>query len=177
MQDESSTFGLNRKELAKLWRMGEDAPSERGGIDEEQMKAELLQDQLAGSLPLEAGMRYLLPDILTAVCKKLRPFIGCSFRALLLDPETDPLVLRAIKDLHKRQAESGPSELEQEVATTIYYAAIASALVHHDIRITKFSYKYLGETFAELRESKWLLSEIENLFDKARRLCSKYIKR
>jgi len=122
-------------------------------------------------------MQHLLPDILAAACKKLKPFTGCSFKEPLLDPETDPLVLRAIKDLHKQRAESAATELEREVAAIIYYAAIASALVHHNIRITKFSYKDLGQSFAELRESKWLSSDIENLFGNAREQCAKHVKR
>ena len=175
MPDESSTFGLNRKKLAKLWKMGKGLPPEQADVDEGQRKAELLQHQLAESLPLETGMQHLLPEIITAICKKLKPFTGCSFKCLLLDPETDPMVLRAIKDLHKQRAESATSELEQEVSATIYYVAIASALVHHDIRITKFSYKDLRQSFAELRENNWLLSDLRNLFSRADDECIKHL--
>ena len=75
MQDESSTFGLNREILSKLWQMGKDVPQQQSDFDEEQQKAELLQSQLADSLPLEAGMQHLLPNILSVVCKKFKPFV------------------------------------------------------------------------------------------------------
>lgn len=175
MQDESSTFGLNREKLSKLWQMGKDVPQEEVDFDEDQKKAELLQAQLAESLPLDAGIQHLLPNILTVVCKKFKPFMGCSFKDLILDQETDPLILETIKDFHKKQAESAPSELEQEIASVVYYSSIASALVYHDVRITKFSYTNLSQSFDGLRVSNWLLSDLKNLFSKAYDQCIKHI--
>lgn len=175
MQDDSSTFGLNREILSKLWQMGKDVLPEQGDFDEEQKKAELLQSQLADSLPLEAGMQHLLPNILSAVCKKFKPFIGCSIKDLLLDPETDLLIIKTIKDQYKKRAESASSELQQDVATVLYYAAIASALVYHDIKISKFSYKVLGPMFAELIQNNWLTKDLRNLLNRALELCSKHV--
>lgn len=175
MQDESSTFGLDREKLAKLWQMGKDMPKEQGDRDKVQGKAELLEDRLAESLPLDTGMQHLLPEIVAKVCEKLKPFTGCSFKSLLLDPETDLRIIKTIKDLHKRQTKSASSELEQEVAAIIYYASIASALVHHDVMITKFSYKDMGQSLAELRKSKWLQSDMKNLFSDAYDQCAKHV--
>ena len=175
MHDESSTFGLNRDKLSKLWQMGKDIPQEQGDLDEEQRKAELLQAQLTESLPLDAGMQHLLPNILTAVCRKFKPFIGCSIKDLLLDRQTDLLVIKTIKDLQKKRAESACSELQQDVATVVYYAAIASALVYHDVKISKFSYKVLDSTFTELSQNNWLIPDLKILFSSARELCSKHI--
>jgi len=175
--DDSSTFGLNREKLAKLWKMGADASKESGDPDAEQDRAELLQQHLAESLPLEAGVAHLLPDILTVVCEKLRPFTGCSFRALLLDPETDLTILETIKALHKKQAESIASEPRQAVATAIYYAAIASALVHHDVRITKLSYENLRPSFEELAQSDWLPTDLKQLMVQAHESCLRHFQK
>ncbi len=177
MADESSTFGLNREKLAKLWNLGDDVPTERQPSDVAQDKAELLRNQLAESLPLDAGMAHILPNILTMVCEKLRPFTGCSFGALLVDPETDLLVIETIKDLHKKRAESMPPGPLQEVATAIYYAAIASALVYHDVRITKLSYESLKRSFEELARSDWLPGEVKQLFTEAQENCFRHVKR
>jgi len=173
MPDESSTFGLNREKLGKLWKIGEDILKDEKETDSETIKAELLQSQLAESLPLDVGIHHLLPNIFSVVCEKLKPFTGCSFKDLLIDPETDPLILETIKDFHKKQAESAPSELGQEIAAIIYYTAIASALVHHDIRITKFSYKELRRSFGELRQTVWLLPDLRDLFNRAYNQCDK----
>jgi predicted RNase H-like nuclease (RuvC/YqgF family) len=111
------------------------------------------------------------------VCEKLRPFTGCSFGALLLDPETDLTVIETIKVLHKRQAESTVSESRQAVATAIYYAAIASALVHHDVRITKLSYESLGRSFEELVRSNWLPPGMKQLFVEAHNSCIRHMEK
>jgi hypothetical protein len=177
VQDESSTFGLNREKLAKLWKMGEPTSEDPIALGDEQTKTEMLQAQLAGSLPLEAGMVHMLPNVLTVVCEKLRPFAGCSFGALLTDPETDLPVLETIKDLHKKQAESSPSGQRKEVATAIYYAAIASALVHHDVKITKLSYKSLSRSFEELAGSDWLPADTKRLVAEAHKRCVRHTKK
>ncbi len=175
MQDESSTFGLKREKLAKLWALGEDA-SGRPPAAERVSKAELLRHQLAESLPLEIGMAHMLPGILSVVCEKLRPFAGCSFGALLTDPQTDLAIVEAIKELHKQQAEAMPPGPGQDVATIIYYAAIASALVHHNARITKLSQESLTRSFDELAGSNWLPADIRKLFDAAHTHCVARVK-
>jgi hypothetical protein len=175
MQDESSTFGLSREKLSKLWKIGKVRPHDKDDLNKEQEKAELLQNQLAESLPLDAGIHHLLPNILTVVCEKLKPFTGCSLKDLLLDPETDPLVLKTIKDIHKKQAESAPLELEQEVAIAVYYVTIASALVHYDVKITKLPYRDLSQSFDELCKSNWLPLDLKNLLGEAHRLCIRHV--
>lgn len=177
MADESSTFGLNREKLAKLWKLGDGAVADQQPCEAAPDKAELLRSRLAESLPLEAGMAHMLPDILTMVCGKLRPFTGCSFRALLLDPATDLSVIETIKDLHKRQAESSPAGPKQEVATAIYYAAIASALVHHDVKITKLSYKRLSQSFAKLSVGDWLEADVKQLLAEAHKGCVRHLEK
>jgi len=175
MQKDSSTFGLSREKLSKLWKLGEDKSYNKDDLDEEQKKAELLKEQLAKSLPLDAGMQHLLPKVFTVVCEKFSPFTGCSYKDLLLDQKSEPLILETIKDFHKEQAESAPSELEQEIASIVYYTAIASALVYHDVKITKLSYKNLSQSFNELRVSNWLFSDLKNLFSRAYDQCIKLI--
>ena len=176
MPDESSTFGLNREKLGKLWKMGAELPEKKTDSNLEIRKAKLLQSQLSESLPLDEGMHHLLPDIFTVVCEKLKPFTGCSFKDLVMDPQTDPVVLETIKNYHKKQAQSISSEMGQEIAAIIYYTAIASALVHHDTRITKLSYKDLSRSFTELQKNNWLLAELKNLFIRAYNKCSKHLK-
>ena len=176
MQDETSTFGLNRDKLASLWKLGAEVPEESARPDAEPGKAELLRRQLAESLPLDVGLAHMLPDILTIVCEKLRPFTGCSFGVLLLDPQTDLSVVEIIKDLHKKQAQSPPAGPRQDVATAVYYAAIASALVHHAVKITKLPYESLDRSFAELAGSDWLPADLRQLFGAAHRSCLPHMK-
>ena len=174
-KDESSTFGLNREKLSKLWQIGKDVLQKGGDFDNEQKKAELLQAQLSESLPLDAGMKHFLPNIFSVVCKKFKPFMDCSIKDILLDPGTDISIIKIIKDLYKKRAESASSELEQEIAAIVYYTAIASALVNHDIKITKLSYKDLSRSFVELSEANWILPNLKNLFSEANEKCAKQL--
>jgi len=177
MQDDSSTFGLNREKLSKLWELGEDLPQDQDNLDNTCEKAELLQQQLAESLPLDAGMAQMLPDLLNVVCEKLKPFTGCSFQALLLDPETDSQVIQMIKEIHKKQWESASSPLRKEIAATIYYAAIACSLVHHHNIITSFSYQDLAQSFDDILQDQSLPSGLKDLITKAHEQCCKHIKK
>jgi len=176
MQDEPTTFGLNNEKLKKLLDLGQGIPDAWASLDENQKKTELFCDQLAESLPLDANVSRILPKVLSIVCEKLKPFTGCSIKDLLLDTETDLAIIETIKDIHKEQADAAAGKLEREIATAIYYAAIASALVFHNILITKFSYEDLQPLFIKLNKSPWLPPDFRNLFDKAHDLCVRRVK-
>ena len=175
VKEESSTFGLDREKLAKLWGMGQDAPDVQEDVDLEARKAELLQGQLTESLSLEAGISQILPNIVNAVFEKLKPFMGCSHRHLLTNPETDISALEAIKDLYKERAESASSELQREVATVLYYLAIGAALAHYDVRITKLSYTTLRQSFAALSKHDWFPEDLKRLADDAHECCLRHV--
>ena len=171
MGKKPSTFGLNQAKLAELWSMGSDAAPAKDTADDRQQKADLLRDYLGSSPPLDADLVELLPQVLSRVCRELRPFVGESFGSVLLDPEADVVVLKRIKDLGKKMVESATSEANHDAATALYYAAIAAALVFHDRRITSFSYDNLAESFTTMLDSGWLTAELTDLFGKARDAC------
>jgi hypothetical protein len=182
VEDEHTTFGLSREKLARLWEVGDDTPAGQDGSTEEQKKAELLRDRLAEPLLLDPTATRMLPETLSFVLEQFRPLMGCSVGDLLLDPDTDPSVVWQIKDRYKERAQpavrvagqSCSSELEREVATVIYYAAIANALSFHeesllrDDKITTFSYKELNEHFSRLLNIPWLTPDLVGLFKRAR---------
>ncbi len=80
-------------------------------------------------------------------------------------------LLRAIKDCSKRLSFSLDSKTEAALATTTYYAALASALVYHDKKITQYSYDALEQSFATFSAKKWVGPELAGLFARARRIC------
>ena len=87
MSDESTTFGANRRQLAKLWSLGNNA--KKTDLDENQVKEELLRDMLAGKMPVDQAVAETLPQVLAQLCESIRPFTGDSLGALLDTPETD----------------------------------------------------------------------------------------
>lgn len=177
MEDEPATFGLSHEKLARLWEVGVDAHLDKDRLTEEQKRAELLYDRLAEPLPLDPTVTHTLPATLSYVIEQFTPFVGCSVGALLLDPDTDPSVIRQIKERYREKAESCPSELELQVTTAIYYAAIASALLFHEeslfqeSRITMFSYRELEEYFSQLLDVNWLTPDLASLFKRAHTIC------
>jgi hypothetical protein len=65
------------------------------------------------------------------------------------------------------------SDARRPAATVIYYASIASALVHHGHRITRLSYETLQNGYKELMEKPWVPAELKSLFEKASGVCRK----
>jgi hypothetical protein len=173
MVEESSTFGLSPEKLARLLNIGSDIGETNNVINSEEKKAELLHDWLSATLPLDAVLLESLPIILRRLYRQLQPHLGERFGKVLKNPQTDILVIRKIKDYSKKFVTSARSEAEHDAATAIYFAAIASALLFHDIKITKFSYKTLDESFAKLIDEKWINADIAELFSLARLLCHK----
>jgi hypothetical protein len=177
MEDEPSTFGSGHERLARLWKVGDDAHPARDAPTKEHERSELLLDRLAEPLPLDPTAARTLSAALSHVLKQFTPFVGCSVGALLFDPNTDPSVIRQIKDRYRERAESCASELERQVATVIYYAAIASALLFHEQalfrkdRITMFSYKELEEHFSRLLDIHWLTADLAGLFKRGHAIC------
>ena len=177
MEDEPTTFGLSHEKLARLWKVGEGPPADQGGSTKEQRRAELLCDRLAEPLPFDPTAARTLPATLGYVLEQFTPFVNCSVGALLFDPDTDPSVIWQIKEQYREKAESFPSEPERQVATVIYYAAIASALLFHEEtlfrenRITLFSYQELEEHFSQLLDIDWLTQDLVSLFERVATIC------
>ena len=80
-------------------------------------------------------------------------------------------LVEKIKDYSKKLVISAKSDAEHDAATAVYFAAIASALISHDRKITTFSYKSLDESFSRLTNEKWITEDIAELFSRACRVC------
>ena len=89
----------------------------------------------------------------------------------LLDPGTPVTALRTLKDDSKAMARRDASQADRAAATTVYYAAIASALVFHDHKITGQAYGQLHEGLSTLGAKPWVPAGIKSLFAKAREIC------
>ncbi|MHC4109504.1 MAG: hypothetical protein ACYSUY_00415 [Planctomycetota bacterium] len=177
MDKESTAFGLSPEQLAHLLKIGSDTSHADNEVDREQKKTELLHDWLTATLPLDAAIAKALPTILRRLCQELRPLAGKAFGDLLKDPKTDIAAIRKIKDYSKKMVGCAKSETEHDAATAIYYAAIASALVFHNQRITKFSYESLNNSFSTLTGHNWLTPDLAQLLKEASEFCREEAKR
>jgi len=169
--EKESTFGLRLDQMASLFSMsvGEPDPSDEEG-EREQMAA-LLQEQLASALVKRSLLFDTLVMMLDQQGHDTRFLAGTSLGEVLLSPQSDIALLQGIKNCSKKLSERLNSQAESALATTLYFAALASALVHHDRKITQHSYEKLDESFALLIEKRWMDQGLAELFSRARRIC------
>ncbi|MFC1603549.1 hypothetical protein ACFL5F_00855 [Planctomycetota bacterium] len=171
MDERPTTFGLSPDKLAGLWNIGSDSDETEKAADPDIEKTELLEDMLSGPLPKH------LPKATSRTKKQIHPksivnyLTDVPIEKLLNNPETDIVLLRKVKDHAKKLSGNAKSQAEYHVANTIYYASIASALIFHDRRITKFSYKDLEGYFQRLDQEQWLPEALHGLFMKACKYC------
>jgi hypothetical protein len=163
----NSTHGLRLDQLAELFSVG---VSDSDAADEATM-AELLREQLTCTLPKGSLLFDALIMMMGRLGCDVRSLAGKSLGDVLSSPQADVGLLRAIKDCSKRLSFSLDSKVEAALATTTYYAALASALVYHDKKITQYSYDALEQSFATFAAREWMGPELAGLFARARRIC------
>jgi hypothetical protein len=168
---ESTTFGLNPEKMAKLFRIGADEDDCEKEISAEQKKAEVLLDRLAEPLLLDPSVVRLLPVIPSLLSNALDLCNGEPIGDLLQDPEVEISVLKKIKSYNNKLSKRSKSEAERDTAIVLYYGAIASALVFHNKKISKFSNKNLEAAFSSLIGKPWVTPGLVTLFSRARQMC------
>jgi len=166
-----STYGLKIEQLADLFSVGAEEENHVDDVGDDKAVGDLLRNQLTNTLPKDS---FLLDSVLMMMGRlgcDVRPLAGKSLAEVLLNPKSDIGLLQAIKDYSKQLSCTSIREAETAVATTIYYAALASSLIYHDKKITQYSYETLDASFTALIEKKWMTPELVGLFSNARRTC------
>lgn len=169
--EKRSTFGLSLNQMADLFAMGSEDPDPGDAEVSDETLATLLSEQLActdsdGSLLLDTLI--MMMDRTNGRCD---PLANRPLGKVLLDPASGIDLLRTIKDCSKTLSCTLESGTETALARTVYFAALAGALVHHDTKITQLSYGNLGQSLALLIEKKWMAPELVTLFSNAQRIC------
>jgi plasmid maintenance system antidote protein VapI len=127
----------------------------------------LLRERLRSPLPVEQIAVESLQDALAQVRQEMVPLAGVPVSELLLDPRTDPAALTALKNHLKNQARLLQPGPEYDTALALYYAAIASALVFHNRKITTHTDAALARALGFLKNQPWMAGELAELFGKA----------
>lgn len=172
MKDET-TNGLSPRQLARLLAIGVEGMHAQDNPGSRRSPEEILQNMLSGELPLDPAIPDSLPDVLNWPSDKILAAAGRSMSDLLLNSSTDLTVLETLKDYAKELARRGGPEAKQAAATVIYYAAIASALVFRNQKITEHSYEHLCKAYGQLEDKPWIPSELKALFRKAYAVCQR----
>jgi hypothetical protein len=91
-----------------------------------------------------------------------------TFGQLLRDERPPLALLRSVKDFAKRSRNS-ESPLPEDVATALYFAAIAAALLRHGERISDLDDKGLARGFGWGVAQPWVDDDTKRLFAEAAR--------
>lgn len=92
---------------------------------------------------------------------------------LLLDPATPLAALETLKEYGKGLSQRWEEGPEHAVAVTIYFAAIAAALVSHGRKITTRPHRNLARSLGMMVDDRWMAPELALLFDNARKTCER----
>jgi hypothetical protein len=171
MNKKPTTSGLRPEKLAQVLNIFSEEQSKDTDLPSDQIKAELLQDRLAETLLKGSQKHSTLRKELTHLCCLAGLASSEPIRNLLNNPETDLEIIEKIKEHGKRLTTETSSEAEHETANVIYYAAVASALIFHDDKITQFPLKKLEKAFSVFVDTEWVSSDLIDLFKKAVEYC------
>jgi hypothetical protein len=163
---------MTMRQLRELFGVGRDL-QEPPFADAAEVKRELLELQLARSLPPDKTQIEQLPDGLGHLCQVMGAGAGDVIGEILQNPSSDLRTVRGIKRYAKRLAADAVSREEHDIAAAVYYAAIAHALVFRNQRITRFPLPTLAETYSRLSAETWVSQELVTLFQQARAQCLK----
>jgi hypothetical protein len=176
MKEESTAHGANPEQLHRLFNIGRDTNRHNEKMSSNQRKTEMLCRFLAQTLPLDKSQINMLPSVLGQLCHSIGLLAGETITELISNPSTAISSIERIKCYSKELSARAKSKAEHEVATAIYYVAIAHALVYHDKRITRFSYEKLEASFTRLVKEKWIPKNLSMLFKIARKCCKEKVK-
>jgi hypothetical protein len=156
-------FRVNKKQTQRLLKLSLHENKNTAQANSDVQKEQLLLDILRSKLPLE----HSLPNLIQSIARELKTLSGAPLGTLLANPNTKTDTLIKLKDHAKTQGNAVTNEIEREVALTVYYAAIASALAYHDAKISEHSYKSLKEAFSKLVQNAWIPANLLSLFQAA----------
>jgi len=169
--NKESTSGLNPVKLARLFGITLHSEGSKDRENSIENMAELIQAHLAGALPLDTAIIDELPVLIGRLQRDLSHHAGRTLGDVLTDSESDLEIIKKVRRYAKRMA----ARNRHAVAITIYFAAIANALVFHQVKITTHSYESLETSFGNLVNKPWMPARLVRVFAKARKVCRRNV--
>lgn len=173
MKDKNTTtFRATPRGLAKLLGIGAESDDNGGERGSERVRKETIEFRFAGPGPMDKSKAEVVQILVGQICESVLPDRGRPLGDVLLDKDTPIERIEYIKGYGKELSRS--REPHHSVGIAVYYAAIASALLYHDTKITKHSYAYLRDSFEHIEE--WMPDHMVRHISKAKQLCRKRAK-
>lgn len=165
----NSIIDLGPKKVARLLGITFDSDKDRQG-DSKQGIEEMLEACLAGPvLPEITGLEDVRP-IAGRSSGNLQKYPGVSLGDILTASDADFATIKEIRQYAKKMTGGKGPEAER-VAVTIYFAAIANALLFHDAKITSYSYASLESSFNKLIKKEFMPERLRRLFVDSAEVC------
>lgn len=171
--EKTTTFGLSSETLIELLHIGEDIESDTQS--EDVARSEQLEWLLSGNLPVESSLLKSIPNMISHNEEIIGFLAGNTIGQMLANIQTDIYHIRKIKEYFKALSASEKKPCRRDAATAIYYAAIAYALVYHDVRITVSGHEAIDRSLSLLLAKAWLNGSIAELFKKACSVCQDFL--
>jgi len=173
--NKESTSGLSPVKLARLFGITLHSEGSKDRENSIENMAELIQAHLAGALPLDTAIIDELPVLIGRLQRDLSHHAGRTLGDVLTDSESDLEIIKKVRRYAKRMAARKSPSDRHAVAITIYFAAIANALVFHQVKITTHSYESLETSFGNLVNKPWMPARLVRVFAKARKVCRRNV--
>jgi len=169
-KDLKSVFDTDRKQLATLLDLGPDSDrlwrdEELGAILRHQLTAPLQVDLIN----LERGLAVKVRTLAEAQGLVLK-----SFGDLLAHPNPPVELLKITKDFAKACRLSPHSPLPRDIASVLYFASIAAALVRCRRRITGLGNDALADGLNWVLTRSWLDAPLRTLIEESLQLLKTY---
>jgi hypothetical protein len=136
-------------------------------VEPDEKRTDTLYQILTSTLPLAQDMKASIPDLITGQIQDLVSISGQPMGELIQDPKTDLLSLRRVKEHCKQSGTAADSKEEQDAFMAVYFAAIASALLFHDTKLSHHKDEDLCSFFDSFAKKPWVLEELRTLFVRA----------
>jgi hypothetical protein len=159
---------LDSDQRTRLLKIGLSSPSSRNyDVEPDEKRIDTLYQILTSTLPLTQDIRTSIPDLITGQIQDLVSISGSPIGELIQDQKTDLITLRKIKEHCKQTGTAADSKEEQDAFMAVYFAAIASALLFHDTKLSHHKDEDLCSFFDSFAKKPWVLEELRTLFVRA----------
>ena len=163
-------LGLAPRKLARI--LGLSVTSDQGDKDLSNMEvAELLDKCLHTGVSDKDNEMTTWTDLLENLKADQETSCGTAMIDILTSSKSSLKGIRTVRKCSKQRAARNGMDPEYSVAITLYFAAIANALLFHGTKITTYSYESLEVSLNRLVSKPWMPKELGMLMAKASDLC------
>ena len=165
------TYKLAPAQLTALWSVGSGRRVSEAGEVVDLPIEELLSEVLESSVSSLGDVSALSDDDMGRDTGDDSPRgVGKSVERVLLDEQAPVALLKWLSTWGKDRMLHAATAARRDVGGAVYYAAIASATVHHRRKLSKLDDRTVAKNLATLALAPWIPTTLKELYARARTL-------